>query len=434
MQIDPHAEARAWRLGARLRRQRDDLRLKGGRPRSWLSPLSQGASCWLATRISLAVCSLVAVVLLEPRSPGASRPFDPLTLIISWGNWDGAWYMGIARGGYNPFASAFFPFFPLLIRLFGALAGVVLGGLPTLAPLTWPIAGLLASNLSLLVAFVAVAALARHELGGTGDPWRALALTAAYPFAIFLTAVYPQATILALAALALLFARTGRWLPAAGAAYLAGLTHQMGIILILPLAWEFLSRHGWLGLLIRGEPWVRRLLDLGTGILVVGGAPLGVLTYMAYLRHTFGNPLLFQWAITAGWGRHLATPWWTAHAWVNTFVGFQPWSPAQLMLVLEGGLLAGAGVATLVLIRRVPFSFTLYMAGLLLLCVISPPGPAWHDPISGTGRFLTAAVPLFVGLAGVLRARPGLQTGLIGGGVLLQGLLVATFLTGGWLG
>ena len=434
MQADPRAEAPASRLGARLRRRADDLRLRRDRPRSWLTPLSQGTSCWLATRIALAVCSLVAVVLLEPRSPGAGRPFDPLSLIVSWGNWDGAWYMGIARGGYNPVASAFFPFFPLLIRLFASLTGGVLGGLPALAPLTWPIAGLLASNLSLLVAFVALAALARHELGEAGGAWRALALTSAYPFAIFLTAVYPQATIVAAAALALLFARTGRWLPAAGAAFVAGLSHQMSIILILPLAWEFLSRHGWLGLLTRGGPWVRRLLDLGTGILVVGAVPLGVLTYMAYLRQTFGNPFLFQWAISVGWGRHLATPWWTAHAWVNTLREAGAWTPGQLMLLLEGGLWAGAVVATLVLIRRVPFSFTLYMAGLLLLCVISPPGPDWHNPISGTGRFLTAAIPLFVGLAGLLRTRPGLQTGLIGGGVLLQGLLVATFLTGGWLG
>src|SRR5436305_1696103 len=79
--------------------------------------------------------------------------------------------------------------------------------------------------------FVVIAALARHEFGESGDSWRALALTAAYPFAFFLTAVYPQATFLATAGLALLFARTGRWLAAAAAGYLAGLTHQTTVIL-----------------------------------------------------------------------------------------------------------------------------------------------------------------------------------------------------------
>lgn len=424
--IEPRAEAR-------VRRLRDRWRLVWGRlPRR--TPLSEGAAFWLATRIALAVFTVVAVVLMDPQARNPGYVVDPQSLITRWGNWDGAWYTGIARGGYNPIATAFFPLFPLLIKLFGSLAGVVLGGIPTLAPLTWLIGGLIASNLSLLVGFVAIAALARHEFGESGDSWRALALTAAYPFAFFLTAVYPQATFLATAGLALLFARTGRWLAAAAAGYLAGLTHQTTVILILPLAWEFLAQHGWLHLCRRGRAWARRLLDLGTGILVVGAVPLGVLTYMAWLRQTYGNPLLFQWAITVGWGRHLATPWWTAHAWLNTLVAFHAWSPGQLMLLLEGGLWAGATVATLVLIRRVPFSFTLYMAGLLLLSVVSPPGPSWHDPISGTGRFLTGAIPLFVGLAGLLRNRAGVQTVLVGCGVLLQGILAAAFLTGGWLG
>jgi hypothetical protein len=77
----------------------------------------------------------------------------------------------------------------------------------------------------------------------------------------------------------------------------------------------------------------------------------------------------------------------------------------------------------------------LWVGCLLLFCVISPTySVSIADPISGTGRFLTAATPLFVALAGAFRTRPALGVAWVGGGMMLQSIFAALFLIGRFVG
>lgn len=409
--------------------------------RPWREVLRQGAAFWLATRVVLVVFTWAAIMLLliiNVRHPVSDTAYEPQLLIRGWAAWDGGYYREIAQTGYAPVPpdyprAAFFPFFPLLIRAFATVFSHLH---VTSVPELW--GGLAASQFSSLVAFVAIAALARRELGTAADSWRAMALTAAFPFAFFLAAVYPQATLLAAAALALLCARSGRWFAAAAAAYVAGLTHQAALLLVLPLAWEFSRQHGWLPMSLPADGRLRvpRVGEVAKGLLVVGSAPLGVLTFMAYLWRTFGNPLFFSQVQQAYWYRTLTGPWTTVHLVVRALQHAPPTGYDELTILLDAGLWVGAAVFTVILARRQPVSFTLYMAGLLLFCVMAPTlSPYFPNPISGTGRFLTAAVPLFVGLAGWLRRESSMGlTLLIGGGVMIQGTLTAYFLSGGFAG
>ena len=407
----------------------------------WREALSQGAAFWLATRIVLVAFTWAAIMLLlviNVRHPVSDTAYEPQLLIKGWAGWDGGYYLQIAQTGYahqlpqDYPRAAFFPFFPLLVRAFAAVISVLH---VTSVPDLW--GGLVASQFSSLVAFVAIAGLARRELGTPGDSWRAMALTAAYPFAFFLAAVYPQATLLAAAALALLCARSGRWLAAAAAAYVAGLTHQAALMLVLPIAWEFARQHGWLSLPADRRLRLPSVAEVAKGLLAIGGAPLGLLTFMAYLWMTFGNPLFFAEVQRAYWWRTLTGPWTTVQLIVSSLQQAPRAGYDELSILLDAALWVGAVVFTVILARRQPVSFTLYMAGLLLFCVLAPTvSPYFHNPISGTGRFLTAAAPLFVGLAGWLRrdsSSMGL-TLLIGGGVMIQGTLTAYFLSGGFAG
>jgi hypothetical protein len=160
--------------------------------------------------------------------------------------------------------------------------------------------------------------------------------------------------------------------------------------------------------------------------------PLGIATYLAYLWYRFGNPLILLAGQREGWSRQLLPPWRTVQVMASHLGGQPALGYWQMMILLDVVLLLSFVALTVLLAFRLPASFTLYMAGLLYFC-ISSPAVQWVDPISGTVRFLTASVPVFLGLAIALERRPGLELLAVGGGFLLQGAITTFYLTGGWL-
>jgi hypothetical protein len=85
-------------------------------------------------------------------------------------------------------------------------------------------------------------------------------------------------------------------------------------------------------------------------------------------------------------------------------------------------------------IRRIPAAYSLYLAGLLLLCLSSPVvGADFPLAFVSVGRYLLAAIPVYLALSRIMRRYPWLDTLLIGGGFALQALLIAFVLNGGWL-
>ena len=435
----------------------------GIRGASWLDPIRQGTLFWVATQIILVLFTWVTVVLFVPLAIRTLKTAPPYFFVGGWGYWDGIHYRTIAWEGFSRAdLTAFYPLYPLLVRAFGAV--VMLFYHPS-DPLVWVEmwGGLFASHLSALVAFIAVAALARRELGSQEGAWRALVVTATYPFAFFLATIYPQATLLAAVTLTLFWARSGRWLAASGAACAAALTHQAGVALALPLAWEFARQHGWLPLevvrdalgerfrlsrlpgavgagaqeaLHRSLGGGRRVTDLAKGLLVVASAPFGLVLYMAYLWHAFGNPLIYQQVQRLPqWDRHPTAPWTTAHLYWEYLGRVGHWGYGETLMLVDGALWVGLAILTILLARRQPFMFTLWVGCLLLFCVISPTySVSIADPISGTGRFLTAATPLFVALAGAFRTRPALGVAWVGGGMMLQSIFAGLFLIGRFVG
>ena len=65
-----------------------------------------------------------------PQADPAGDPLGPDGFLGYWAYWDGAWYAEIATEGYGeraPASTAFFPLYPMLVKL-----GTVLGGGPAL--------------------------------------------------------------------------------------------------------------------------------------------------------------------------------------------------------------------------------------------------------------------------------------------------------------
>jgi hypothetical protein len=143
-------------------------------------------------------------------------------------------------------------------------------------------AGVIVSNLALLLAAWLLRDLARGEMGDEAAE-RSVWLLLAFPTSFFLSAVYAESTMLAALLGAIWLLRTDRPLLAGAAGALCALSRPTGILVILPLGWEVLLRlrAGW-----RDRAWEARLLPPAAAllppVLALGG-------YMLFCRARFGS-------------------------------------------------------------------------------------------------------------------------------------------------
>jgi len=242
---------RAWRA------------LTGSRPAVWVARVRADPARALAVRDSwralwssraLVWAAGVGVVLLFGfgphrtafNPPGVSSGFGWLgdLLAAPAARWDANWYLVIAHHGYHPALGAytasrdaFFPLYPLGIRLIGGL------GVPAVA------AGVLLSTGALALALYGLHRLTALELGepGTRLPGRerdvtrlAVYVCAFAPMAFFLSAVYSESLYLVLSIALFWSARQGRWGYVGVLGALAGATRSTGLVLVLPAVMLYL--------------------------------------------------------------------------------------------------------------------------------------------------------------------------------------------------
>jgi mannosyltransferase PIG-V len=391
------------------------------RPLPWRRLVGLAVPLWLITRLLSLVVTYLSQTILVARA--AQSPFrGPITLtsmINSWRLWDGGFYGGIAQHGYTqPIDAAFWPFYPLLARPLVLAMGND----------HWQFALLIVSNLATLAAFILIGALAVQEDRTIGAANRAMRILAATPLALFLTAAYSDSLFLALVTATLLCARRGAWRAAIVWAFLAALSRPLGAILIAPMLWEYGSQLDWRNL--RWQSLWRRVPMLA---LLAAPVPLAVELFSFYCGRVYGDAL--AWMHAQSLFGHAAMAPWSAigYAWQQFWqlpaAGFQ-----QSRVLVDVVPLAFVGLVSLVTIRRIPVSFSFYLMGLVLTCLSSPIVDAiFPEAFVSVGRYLLAAIPLYLVVARWMRRYPWLDTLLIGGGFVVQALLMAFVLTGGWL-
>ena len=393
----------------------------------WRRIVLQALGMWLATRAALGIVSYISVVFLtngfDPAKMGVQGPFPPVVVLRYWLRWDTSWYIRISTEGYPGDLSraAFFPLYPFLIDLFSFGGGedVRLG------------VALLIANLAALAAFIAIGLLAYQELGETAATLSIIALSA-HPFAFFMAAAYPESLLISFATFSILFARRGMWYWAALFAFLAALTRPVGIVLALPLAWEYAQAHGWLPL-SWGANSAQRLRPslLLKGILVVAAAPLAFGAYNLYLWVISGEPWAFFQAQST-WGHRFVPPWDLPLLLVSSVLNQPAWSFGQARLLIDVLAILLFVVLTVLSVRRLPVSFTLYIAAVLYISVASPIVGSF-DPFTSAARYLLAAVPAFLLLGLWMVHKPWLNILVVACGFMLQSLFMAFFLMGGWI-
>jgi hypothetical protein len=345
---------------------------------------------WVASRLFFLLVGAIGAATLTNADPHALR--EPFAGHMSyWARWDGAWYETIAANGYDETAAtAFFPVYPLLIRM---------GTTLWLSPAT---AALLISLSSGLVGLYFFHALARDYAWRRAARYATIAF-AFFPTAFFFNAAYTESLFLALSTGALWAARIRRNLPlAVGLGYFATITRNFGVFIIVPLAYEVIQYSKGLG-------WRR----LGARVATLMTIPCGLAAYMLYLYLVSNDPLLFSSVQPQISSRTLTLPTETLRAALSTawdgahfllhplqlFAGTSADASFSFSNTLDLGFLALAAVLLIASFSRLPRDLWLYSLTLILIPLFSASA---RLPLASFPRYMLAAFPLFFVLGSVL--------------------------------
>lgn len=369
-------------------------------------------AAFVASRLLFLGAGALARTFLPEAEPAGS-PLEPPGFLGYWAHWDGAWYAQIATEGYGagaPASTAFFPLYPMLVRL-----GAVLGGGPAL----W---GVLISLVATLFTLYFLYGIAEH-LYNT-DVARASTLALAFfPTAFFLNAVYTEALFLMFTTGSIWALCTRRDLLLAGLmGGLAAATRNLGLLLLIPLFIE----------------WYRDRREFGSGGLAgIFLVPVGLLAYGIFLAGRFRDPMISARQQEDYWGRTFTNPVLTLQQGWQTAVdgaGFLLRPVALFMSSSSGPSLEASntlnfGFLVLLILLLLagffvlPLGLFLYSFFIMLLPILTP---SLLFPLMSLPRFVLGVFPLFLVLGYLLsRSRPALVVWLVlsaGGGVALTAL------------
>jgi hypothetical protein len=383
----------------------------------------------------VALAGYIALTLLHLWVTGvpSSQQSAPLTdwwpsaFTAAWRRFDSIFFLRVAQHGYtNQSIGAFFPLYPLLIRLFA-----------------WPLFGhftLAALLVSWLCAWGSYAwffRLARREFGERVARY-ALLFFALSPVSFFSFAPYSEALFLLVSIGAVERARAGRLWQASALAALGMLTRPTGILLLIPLAWEWARR---VYLADACPAWVRKyvprwlfqptppdkLVSTDTPAqplprlawLSLGLVPLALLGYMLFLKLRTGSALAFL-AGESLWHRHITLPWDTAGLFGLAFQNVWQTGDTTALIGNIVDLLLVIPLPALVLYcairsKKLWLGAALYQVALTLLLIAVPnvPGPHGQEVLLSTQRFMLPAFPVFLLVGQLGNQRPWLYRVLL---------------------
>lgn len=344
---------------------------------------------------------------LQPVPPGIAD-----YLLGVWQRFDSIWYTKIAMQGYAPGdgTTVFFPLYPLLMRL----AGKVFFG-------NYLLGGIIVSNATYFLALIYLYKLSQLEL----DPQvatRTVVYLSVFPTAFFLLGVYTESPFLFFAVSAFYYARKRHWLVAGIMGLFAALTKQLGLLLLLPLLYEYLAERGFALRAVRRD------------VLSLSLIPIGTLAFLLFRHFYLGEPFLVetyrgQWGVNASW------PWSNiADSLIVIFNPgkFPPLNPEDTPLrrifynsfdLACVGLFLFLAVAAL---RRLRLGYGLYMISVLFVVLMQNFRPPY--PIAALPRYVLVLFPGFMVLGAMVKSK-ALHWAIVYFSTMLLSLFTAMFAT-----
>lgn len=323
----------------------------------------------------------------NPRFGGGAHWWDVLA------TWDGWWYLQVAEHGYHPAlvrldseglftvqqnSVAFFPLYPSLIRMVSDLTGLGLYG-----------SGILVSVLSSFVAAAGIYAVV-SLLAGARAGIIAAGLWAVAPGAGVEWAVYSESVFVALAAWTCYCVMTRRWVTAGLLAFVAGFNRPTSAVLI--------GAVGLAALVTLARPSTRREHGVRGPVYAMVVAPLGLLSYVAWVGYSTGEATAYFTLQREGWAHFFDYGAYTFDVLRNLAIGRNDYvfafsTPDLLSLQL---VLALPFLIALMLRKRPPLVLVAYT----LATIVTVLGT--QQMFGNTMRYLLPAFPLLLAPAAAL--------------------------------
>ncbi len=345
------------------------------------------------SRLAYVGCSWIGMTLvpnLYLHEEGRQRALQPYPWIDGLCRWDCGWFDIIFKQGFSVYENAkVFPLFPLMAWVIHRVTGM-----------NHLVALILIANAASLGSYFVLHRLFRELEGEEAARW-ALLLFAAYPFAFFQAAAYPESLMVLCSAGALALALRGRHIWA-------------GTVLGLGVMARHLTLFGGAGLLaaqLHQRPSPKRFL-LSPAILGLVVPFLFVAAFAWHLQVMVGDPLAFWWSRTINNGPIV---WFSVREIVQQVPYVQ--RPEFYFYILLATIPTVGAIALATRKRWLEFAAD----GICLMLVVLGSGGV------ALGRYSAACWPAFLPLGLWLSKRPTLQGPVLMMLVLFQGLFFFLF-------
>ncbi|MEM6869382.1 MAG: hypothetical protein AAF528_13500 [Cyanobacteria bacterium P01_C01_bin.121] len=291
----PHRPAVALRRSDKLLPRRTKHRYKNLR-----SELTYIGTLFLVSRLVLTIVGVVAHASLET-GYGKQFSWSKYPWLDIWGVWDSFWYMNIVQEGYSTAsvipgnaAQTNFPFFPMYPLLMKGL-GTLMGG-------KYFLAGLVISNVCLLISGYLLYKLVESEQPDAAiapqareTARRSVKFFFLFPVSFILSGLFTESLYLCLTLLCFYWAKRHRWLAVGLTGACLSATRTLGVLIILPMALEYLRSIDFKVFRIRREALYLMLI------------PAGLLCFCLYNYQVTGDFFYFK-TNQAAWGREILNP------------------------------------------------------------------------------------------------------------------------------
>ena len=196
-------------------------------------------------------------------------------------------YVFLSKYGYQSTGEGeefivFFPFYPILIRLFTLIIGN-----PYLA-------GLVISNIGSVIGHAAFALFLLEAGFEESKVWKIMGLLFLTPISIYFCMIYTEGLFLAETALLLYFLEKRNYSLAIIAGFCAAFTRSLGVFCIIP----------YLAYCIKNKIWQTQKYALVQSLVI----PMGTITYFAINAWLFHDPFYYKGFMKNIWNKEVANP------------------------------------------------------------------------------------------------------------------------------
>ncbi|WP_180271138.1 mannosyltransferase family protein [Fredinandcohnia onubensis] len=311
-------------------------------------------------------------------------------LFQNFSRWDSNWYLTIINEGYNWKATAFFPLYPMLVRILS---------FNVIEPL---IVGIVISNVCFVLLIYFFMKLVRLDYS-LKETYKITLLLVLFPTSYYFSSFYTESLFMLFSVLFLYYLRKGNWQVAPIFGMFAGGTRNTGVLLTIPFVIEYLLNH------IKQHKrfvWNKRLLGILWGTFI----PLITILYMSYLWGRFGDPFAFS-RVQELFGRGFMVPWKTiAHGYA-----FNMLSVKKILLgsrvyfdiynVIELIFISLLLITLLLSFKRIRISYWIIILYSLIIPLTAPAYENVKDYFVSISRYTLVIVPLYIALYEVFRRK-----------------------------